>query len=508
MCDVAVALKIREGDPICVSSQILTSNSPVFHYLVTELSQTELEFEDFTPYIVFIFLAAFEEGIIADIRDDDFREIHKLCKTFRVQWLVKHCQVWLTVKIDDMDPDTGYEERLFVFEECRYILNKWRENHFMNQFISKYLSLEETELISQFMKDLEKVNHQQIDLMLKLGGSNGEVFLEIIIKSIEGKQSLGENTKYLLQRLNLPLCFEQNESLYHEMFEKCSLLPQLQMEDQKLLLQISLDTGKQVYRRKLPYSGTKTVFNLMSWRSILDRCHTLDDIVKLAEEGWDINMFSLTELLMIVASTGEISTETSKDFVKKMESSATSLTKVLPDYINMIITAVKSSDKSEKFRVMELLDMIKDSEILASQFETVCIFTEESEKMVDLESRWSSCRYPFQFQHPAVRNCEMEGKCGFIIKDYTDDEKGYTLQLTEGSADYEGTGLHFHPELRADDLFLYVMCSINIENGSRVRVPARWRRWWFPDVSEGKIEQYCVAVSVKDYLAAACRDGT
>ena len=456
---------------------------------------------------MFIFLAALEEGIIVDIRDDDFREIHKLCKTFQVKWLVKHCQVWLKVKIDDMDCDTGFEEKLFAFEECRYILNKWRENHFMNQFISKFLSLKDTEFISQFLEDLENVKHQQIDLMLKLGGRNGKVFLEIILKSIEGKQSLGENTKYLLKQLNLPLCFEQNESLYHEMFEKCSLLPQLQMEDQKFLLQLSLDTGKQVYRRKLPYSGTKTVFNLKSWRLILDKCQTLDDIVKLVEEGRDNNMFSLTELLMIVASTGEISTETSKDFVKKMESLATSLIKVSHDYIDMIITAVKSSDKSDKSRVMELLEMIKDSEILASQFETVPICAEESEKIVDLESRWSSCRYPFQFQHPAVRNCEMEGKCGFIIKDYSDDEEGYTLQLTDESADYEGTGLHFHPELRADDLFLYVMCSINKQNGSRVRVPARWRRWWFPDVSEGKIEQYCVAVSVKDYLAAACRDG-
>ena len=495
-------LKLKERAPLSVSAETLIANSPVFCYLVSELSQTQLEFDDFTPDIVVVFVDSLENGIVTETRKEDFREFHKLCMTFDVEWLIKHCQAWLTAKIDNMDSETGYEEKLFVFEECRYIMNKWTLKNLMHTFILKLLSMEEVSFISQYLSELKNVNEQQIDLMLKLGGSNLEPFVKIIFRNIEGENSIKKNARYLLQKLNLPFFFEQNERKYYEMLEKLSNLSELQSDDQKFLLQLSIETGKEVHKRKTEAPQTNTVFDLKTWKSLRNRCRSLDDLVALVAALQVTNLFLLTELLMIVAAGDTLNTETSKGFVRKLETCCSSYNtiKLSPEYIDMIITALKLSDKINKLKVTELLELMKDSEVLTSHYEAFCISLERSERIAVNDTAGSKWKYPFQFKHPAVESCSRNGKCGFIIKDSTEEETAYKLELTLDEADYEGTGLHYHEEVKARDIFMYVMGSAIKNDGSRVRVPARWRRWWFPDVSEGKIEHYCVTVSIMGYL--------
>ena len=47
-----IILKLQDGDAINVSKQRLTEDSRMFRYLIEELHQRELEFDDFTPEAV------------------------------------------------------------------------------------------------------------------------------------------------------------------------------------------------------------------------------------------------------------------------------------------------------------------------------------------------------------------------------------------------------------------------------------------------------------------------
>jgi hypothetical protein len=94
---------------------------------------------------------------------------------------------------------------------------------------------------------------------------------------------------------------------------------------------------------------------------------------------------------------------------------------------------------------------------------------------------------PFSSKTQLLQAVSLEEYCGFIIKESTLESQEYTLKLIQEEADYEGPGIHYHQEIRVEDIFLYVVGSVVTQDGSRVRVPVRWRIWWFPEVSEGKV---------------------
>ncbi len=215
-----MVITIKDGDQLCVSVSRLTKDSPVFRYLILDLCQYELELEDFDPDTVALFLTVLDNRhVVGEIEGRHFRGLHKLSVVFEVEWLTKHCQDWLASKIDDMDSETEYDMQLFLFEESRYILTKWNINKFINLLASKFALIDNSTFISRYMTDVSALECKQLDLMLRVGASNTRVFLDIVLQSLTNKVSLDKNTKHLLQNMNLALSFEQNEELYHQMFE-------------------------------------------------------------------------------------------------------------------------------------------------------------------------------------------------------------------------------------------------------------------------------------------------
>ena len=174
MADDKIVLKLRDETKLEVFRLKLTANSKTFRYLIDELHQHELLFDDFQVKIVGLFITSLEDLEIAFFNEGQFREMNKLSIVFEVEWLINSCRQWLEDKINEAKTD---EEKTFVFEECLYILKKWNQSDEMDSLLSELASQDNTSFLSQYMADLERLDTIQLDLLLKLGRSDVEVFL-------------------------------------------------------------------------------------------------------------------------------------------------------------------------------------------------------------------------------------------------------------------------------------------------------------------------------------------
>ena len=62
----------------------------------------------------------------------------------------------------------------------------------------------------------------------------------------------------------------------------------------------------------------------------------------------------------------------------------------------------------------------------------------------------------FHFKHPSVTSCSIPGQCGFILKTVPSDAALWKLELCTEDKDYRDTGVHFHEEIRAENMHVYL----------------------------------------------------
>ena len=263
----SVIILIKDGDPLCVDRQRLTKASPVFKRLIEELSFYEIEMDDFEADTVGVFLAILEEEKAEDFEKDQFREIHKMSVVFEVLWLQKSCRSWLSGKIKRR---MGNIEKLYVFEECLFILRKWEETDLMDMLITKIMPDDNTQFIMEYLKDLKRVDSIQIDLMLQIGGrkvESIEMFLKIILKYLENETKLEKNVKYLLQKFDLAMCFEELNELYTHVLDAIRNLRDITVEDLRFVVEISskiMKVGYEIYQSQKDSGKTQSTVASLS----------------------------------------------------------------------------------------------------------------------------------------------------------------------------------------------------------------------------------------------------
>ena len=62
----------------------------------------------------------------------------------------------------------------------------------------------------------------------------------------------------------------------------------------------------------------------------------------------------------------------------------------------------------------------------------------------------------YHFQHPSVTSCSLPGKCGFILKTVPSEAALWTLRLCTDKEDYLGETVHFHDEIRAEKMHVFI----------------------------------------------------
>ena len=497
-----VVMKIRDGGSLLASKEKLTADSRIFRYFIEELNQHELEMDDFSPEAVAWFVTVLGDKKWLEIDNSMFRELHKQAKVFEVEWLEERCSSWLRNKMNSGTEDT---DKKFAFEECWYILKKWDERNMMDQLVSIFSPQDNKTFISNYMSVFDGLETEQIDLMLKLGGSNTDLFLHTILLNLWDHEDLNENVRHLLQNMNLALCSERNEKLYLDVFEMISNLSEISVTDMRFVLKIMSETTKLVTsRREKRKSGTTVLYDRKTFQDNLSGCRKLDDIIKAVAEDRVLSIYVVLEQLLFLYYKMK-KTPNLKEihlFVTTLEeiSIEKNIQKISQYHLNDIISALYYSSLEQSDSIITLLNEIKNSKTLTTNHENVIIKRGE---LVTVEEGKEYKRL-YTFKHPGTGTCPVSGsKCGFILRSSKNDGN-WTESLCTNTEDYSDTGIHYHDFICTREMYRYAVYSGDTIDGTRVRVAGRWQweKKWLRNIKDWAMQPSCIAYNVSSYLVA------
>ena len=496
-------MRLRGDERRTVIKQILTADSPVFRHLLDELKHNELLMDDFSPRIVDVFLGFLEQRTLGVIRKTEFRELHKLSVVFKVQWLREGCYAWMRRLFEH--ELKSFTEKSFLFEECSYIFKKWELKTMMDELVSHLILSNNSHFIAKYLSDIEKLETFQIDVLLKIGGSATEPFLSGLLSNLAGKTDLGNNVKYLLQHLNMALCSEINKELYLQVVDAISNLPEISADDLRFTLKMTSHTTRlldlRIAKRKLQMSGPLMVgLDTKEYKELLEISKTINDILFAIVEKRVTSMLIVIDQLLFAFTENLPNPEDIKTWLKSVDnlSKERKLQKVSKQHLDDIISALNYSHLEQADDLTTLLTDIRSNKNLATDHETVqidCVVTVSAEKVF---------RHLYHFQHPAIRSCNQEGMCGFMLEGSLKNDDNHLMRLCTDEEDYKETGIHFHDVVMAGDMQWYSVRYGHTAYDKEICAPGRfnWEKRWLPFITDWKLRNDCVAYDISDFLVA------
>ena len=500
MSKQTVIIKIKDGDPLLVSKHRLTQDSRKFKYLIDELNYKEIEMDDFSTDTVILFLAVLDDKKLEEIEEPMFREIHKVGVVFEVNWLKKDCRNWLERKINSAEED---RDKVFVFEESWFIIKKWGDKEMVDKLVSTLAHKDNSTFISDYMSDLDKLEFGQIDIMLDLGGCDTKTFLMMILHNVSGHTKLSKNIKYVLENINLVLCYELNKELYLQVVETISDMSEITNSDLRFVNKSITNTARLVDSRKEEKKERTTeLYDRRKYVELRTSCKTVTDITKAVSEDRVTSTFVVIDLLLYFYLNNTPTNEEKELFIKTLTEACAKkkIQKLSRQNLHNVISGLKHSNKEQSKQLITLLNEIEKSEEMCTNNENIIIKRHE----VITVTKDKEYKVLFMFKHPLSVACtKSDSKCGFIIR-HSKQKDNLTSKLCTDEDEYKDTGIHLHDVISARDMYLYSTLTDTCE-GKQITV-AGWRWWWedywLPHITDWKYTGRYVAYNISDYLVA------
>ena len=288
--------------------------------------------------------------------------------------------------------------KCFLFEECLFIVQKWDDWDLMNSLFLKIASIDNSSFITRYFQDFDKLEAVQIQLMLKLGGSNCQLFLRILLQHLKGKAELGNNAKVLLEKMNLALCSELQNELYKDVTDKISGLAQISTSDLKFVLELTSETSKRVsIRNSIRNSSKASLMQKIHCEIMMTRnkeeCKTWKDLVKAVKGYWIKSMYEMIDLIVWMFQEHSPTRKEIGIFVTELADmvgrSGLRIQKVSHDYLTLIIVGLEEhSPSANKELLILMLKMILsgtlNENIVSSTIIPATVFVPDLMKMISL----------------------------------------------------------------------------------------------------------------------------
>ena len=496
---VTVLIKLKTGEQLAVSKDLLISNSPVFKRLFVDLKFDEHVIDDFSPDSVRHFLTLLENGSLGDIEDNMFKEIHKLGSAFEVDWLRESCRDWLR---DKMKSASSKEDKLYLFEECCFIKDKLKDEVLVNDLVEVFTHKDNSPLLRHYLSDMSKLEESQIDVLLQLGGGHVQLFLDIILHNLRGQNTLGPKLKYVLDNMNLAACCEINEGLYLEVMDTIAELADVSAADLRIVNKLITNTVKLVSTRKEEKKERATLmYESQKQRELLRSCKTVTDITSAVTKNLVTSMFVVIELLLWVFLKYTPTSEEQQIFIANLAKVCSNerLQKVSPQYLHTIISALKYSNLEQSEILVTLLTEMKHHDKLCTNNENVII---KRHKMI-MVTEGREWKHLYKFKHPLSASCtQSDSKCGFILRSNIQKDND-TLKLCIDKEDYTESGIHFHDVISTQDMHCYVTHTGTFE-GKQITLVGFWWWWkdWLPHITDWEYTGSYIAYNVSENLVA------
>ena len=378
-----------------------------------------------------LFLTLLEDKKLDKIEDAQFRELHKISTVFKVCWLVKDCRKWLRLKIRRLPLPPDYTSLLFLFEECLFIVKKWDVKRPMNLLLTKLVTLDNRDFILRYVKDLNEMETIQLDYLLKLAGTDSTIFVDIMNKDMEIRESLTDNLRYLLKNINFRQIYMRlpKKPKYGQLFERIANLPKIKKDDLRLALNLlATFSGNEeagpIHKNVITvlenkgsedFSLPTTIYGAIlyaNYRDFFDVLVLVDLLLLTLDTKVDMRKISR----QIFGGQTELAEEVINWTIAAAHGKV--FQQISAQYVDMIIEALSYSSHVNKTVLIEILEHIRDNEMLSNY---AAVRLEVSDASVSNLNWWTDSKATFQcqFSSNSVQNilpeCNRQGHCGFLI---------------------------------------------------------------------------------------------
>ena len=477
-------LNTSEGGEVGASSVILSFNSPVIDHMTTTLHMTSVDMFEFSEAAVQLFVDAAYSGTPEGMSRQVFRDINKLASVFEVTWLVGKCAEYFTEVAESVEIPS-YTELLYLFEEAAFVFENLKNKDFLKISINKIEMLNwKQEFIEKYLENADRLSTQKLDMVIELAGCEVECVVQTVsnqlleVLKVQGSINIPASCEYLLDNLNLSLCFTSNRVLFNQLLKALKGLP-----DEKMRWCFELVSRSSEISTVDDHSAA-TASEVRS-TNVVSRCNTIPNIY----HDLDFNL-SFEELLEWIS--------VSENVTSLMMTIEAVWTWCWYRYKYQNITYTVNSN----ILFLKLADIAgrRGWSLLPSEFNTykihlVCsilnlapfLLSQGKKNNHVIINCVGTCKQPllllskeaklkFHFKHPSVTSCTLPGKCGFILKTVPSEAALWTLRLCTEKEDYDNESVHFHDEVQAENMHLYI-CRI-LCSGTYL-YPISWLGWLY-----------------------------
>ena len=525
-------LNTSEGGEVLASSVILSFNSPVIDHMTTTLHMTSVDMLEFSEAAVQVFVYSAYSGTAEGINREIFRDINKMANVFEVVWLMKKCSEYFT-EVTNSIVTPSYSELLYLFGEACFVYENLNKKDYIEVANYKIQELNwKEQFIDKYLENADRLSTKKLDMVIELAGSDVNFVVQTLVNQlteifkVQGP-SLPKFCKYLLDTMDLSISVKSERRGFYQLFELLENLPSecfkwgynLLLRSTKeaassdLLNCARSSTAKQVTRcDSVPnlylYLNFGMSFDeLLEWISMTDCINSLLVAVE-AVFTWHYYHYIYT----ITSSTNS-----NVDFgvnENRLETELYALAKRKG-------WLIYSPDMTTfPFRLYTKAGILQSKEFYLTSFCT----SNGAPSYLVLNCR-EDCRDPylilskqskltFDFKHPSVTSCNLTGKCGFILKTVPSKAALWKLELCTKQEDYSGVDVHFHEEIKAENMHVYYLRRTSC--GPRYIFPLTWlgcvsfpidtKKWRWFDFSDGS--KVCVAYNINQWPSIVKDVGT
>ena len=482
-----LTLNTKEGGIVRASSVILSFNSQVIDHMTSTLHMTSVDMLEFSEAAVQVFVDAAYSGTVEGLTKEVFRDVNKIANVFDVSWLVGKCSEFFTEVVNSVKTPS-YTELLYLFEEASFVYENLKRKEYIKVTIKKIETLRwKKEFIEKYLENVEGVSTGKLDMVIELAGSEVNCVVETLTKQLTElikipDSQLPLSCKYLLDNLDLFLLKESNTQLFDRLFSvlgglsdehlrwtfnliQRSSKPSLPVISDSSELQISDITASSSTQHSYEViSNQDSSSNPTSTLPLTTTSETRCDVIPNMRHELDLNLtiHGLLDFLFVSKEVTSLILALEALWVWNCcgrSENSTMYSVLVNAKINDIVKKRSWSLVPPNFGEELRLDFIKSSPFLLSENHTLddyFIVKGKQNFSKPIQQLLVDSKLKFCFAHPSVKSCNLPGSCGFILKTVKRDGVLRKLQLCTEERDYRNEDVHFHEEIRAEKMHVYI----------------------------------------------------
>ena len=463
-------LNTSEGGEVRASSVILSFNSPVIDHMTTTLHMTSVDMMEFSEAAVQLFVDTAYSGTAEGITQVLFRDINKIASVFEMSWLIGKCAEYFT-EVADTIKTPCYTELLYLFEEAGFVLEHLKTKDYLNVAIKKIEMLKwKQQFIEKYLENAERLSTQKLDMVIELAGTEVNCVVQTLtnqlteLLKVQGSSKIPVSCAYLLDNLNLHLCKKSFTVMFDQLFDLLLGLPDENIRWACELFRKSIKEKDRGMAEHIPEAIQSTSPIVSRCNIIQNLYHNIDMNMTQSElMDWLAVSETVTNLLMAIEA---VKTWNQHNFNEernifhidvsllydKLNNVAEKRNwSLLPSQLSKYSISLYSGRKilRSNLNLSQLCSSSKDN----SPYHVIgCVETCDKplSRILSKESK-----LVFYFKHPSVTSCNLPGECGFILKTVPSEAALWTLRLCTEKEDYLNDQVHFHDEIRAENMYVY-----------------------------------------------------